>query len=130
MTEEKIETTPAAEEAPKKSTRVKKEAPAAPPRVNPIPGAPELDGKLPGDQGYNYDEAIRQMAEKRVELDREMKAASAVAKSLGLLRVEKQVVLTDHERWQADQRTSAKIEKAAAARKEQVAAVLKEMDLL
>lgn len=132
MSEENIET-PAAEEAPKKTTRAKKteepKAAPAPKRENPIPGAPELDGKFPGDEGYKYSTAeellvkeIRELADKSRELQtvlREVQAARPKAKPIG-----------GSEIWETQQKIQKRIRAEEDAKKVQIAAVLKEMNLL
>lgn len=136
MSEENIET-PVAEEAPKKNTRAKRTEPKAeepkaapaPKRENPIPGAPELDGKFPGDEGYKYGTAvellvkeIRELADKSEELQtvlREVQAARPKAKPMG-----------SGEIWETQQKIQKRIRAEEDAKKVQIAAVLKEMNLL
>ena len=137
MSEENIEETPVVEETPKKNTRAKKTEPKAeepkaapaPKRENPIPGAPELDGKFPGDEGYKYGtavellvEAIRELADKSEELQtvlREIQAARPKAKPMDSAEI-----------WSTQQKIQKRIRAEEDAKKVQIAAVLKEMNLL
>lgn len=132
MSEEKIET-PVAEEAPKKSTRAKKteepKAAPAPKRVNPIPGAPELDGKFPGDDGYKYDAAVELLVKEIRELADKSEALQDAVREIQAARP-KTKPMDSAEIWATQQRVQKRIQAEQDAKKLQIAAVLKEMNLL
>lgn len=138
MSEENIEQTPVAEEAPKKNTRAKKteepkaeepKAAPAPKRENPIPGAPELDGKFPGDEDYKYGTAvellqkeIRALADKSEELQNVLREVQAARP--------KSAPVSSTQIWSSQQKIQKRIRAEEDAKKAQIAAVLKEMNLL
>ena len=121
------------EETPKKSTRAKKteepKAAPAPKRENPIPGSPEIDGKFPGDEGYQYDAATKGIRDEVKALKEKIEELQELARAITSSKPVKKKA-SAHDMWLAQKAIDAGIRAEADAKKAQVAAVLKEMKLL
>ena len=126
-------TTP--EEAPKKSTRKSSKpvetvsAVPKPARVNPVPGAPEIDGKFPGDPKYKYAAAHQGIRDEVNELKAKIEELQELARAITSAQpaVKKS---SSYDMWVAQKAIEASIRGEADAKKAQVAAVLREMKLL
>jgi hypothetical protein len=115
-----------------KSTRKPVEAEVAvpePARVNPIPGAPVVDGKFPGDDDYKYEAAMDQLNADQQELEAKLKAIVEVRHAINAVRPAV-VEATSDEIWRSQKAIQARLIAARDDRKLKVAAVLKDMNLL
>ncbi len=128
MNDENIETPAAPKKSRAKKTEEPKAAPA-PKRENPVPGAPEIDGKFPSDEGYNYGAALEMLLEAHQELKAEMEKLEDVRRGLVNLRPTVSAPSSDVV-WRSQQAIQRRIQAEKDERKTKVAAVLKEMNLL
>ena len=115
-----------------KSTRKPVESEAAVPEVkreNPIPGSPEIDGKFPGDDGYKYTAATKGIRDEVNVLKAKIEELQQLARAIVSAQpaVKKS---SSYDMWVAQKEIEASIRGEADAKKAQVAAVLKEMNLL
>ena len=122
------------ENTPKKtkSTRKPVEAIVAvpePARVNPVPGSPEIDGKFPGAPKYKYAAAQKGIRDEVNALKAKIEELQALSRAITSAQpaVKKS---SSYEMWVAQKAIEASIRGEADAKKAQVAAVLKEMNLL
>lgn len=133
MSEENIEETPVAEEAPKKNTRAKKteepKAAPAPKRENPIPGSPEIDDKFPGDLGYRYNEAFSMIKDRVDELQAEIAELNELRAAISRVRPAPEPV-DPADAWRQQKEIQRRIREHEDSKKAQVAAVLRDMKLL
>ena len=115
-----------------KSTRKPVEAEAAvpePARVNPVPGSPEIDGKFPGDPKYKYAAAQKGIRDEVNALKAKIEELQALSRAITSAQpVVKKA--SSHDMWVAQKAIEDSIRGEADAKKAQVAAVLKEMNLL
>jgi hypothetical protein len=100
-----------------------------PARVNPIPGSPEIDGKFPGDDGYKYAAANKGIRDEVNVLKAKIEELQALSRAITSAQpaVKKS---SSYDMWVAQKAIEANIRGEADAKKAQVAAVLKEMNLL
>jgi|GEM_PF-5497614 len=117
----------------KRGSRIKQpDKPEAEPvieRQNPIPGAPEIENKYPGDDGYRYGTAYEMIAERVLDLEAEIKELIALRKKIATLQPAPPV-LDPALVWESQQAIQRRLKAEADERKLKVRAVLKEMDLL
>jgi hypothetical protein len=100
-----------------------------PKRENPIPGSPEIDGKFPGDEGYDYEAAYAALTAEAKGHEDAAAAAVAVRHKLGGVRPEPKK-LTSTELWLSQQATRRMIQAESDEKKNKIAAVLREMKLI
>ena len=128
------ETVPS-ESAPTQKAKkaVKKAAAPKTPEVedylNPVPNAPEIDGLLPGQKGYNYNAAVKSLQTEIADLTRKLEGLRAASRDVQSMRNSRQQPLSAADGNAALRRQNARIQAEAQEKQAKIAAVLKEMGL-
>ena len=97
--------------------------------LNPVPNAPEIDGLLPGQKGYNYNQAVKQLQTKISDMVKELEGLRAASRDVQVMRNERVKVLTAAEGNEALRRQNQRIQAEANEKAAKIQAVLKEMGL-
>ena len=81
--------------------------------LNPVPNAPEIDGLLPGQKGYNYNQAVKQLQTKISDMVKELEGLRAASRDVQVMRNERVKVLTAAEGNEALRRQIQRIQAEA-----------------
>jgi hypothetical protein len=120
--------TPKASKA-KKAATPKAVTPELEEYLNPVPGAPEIDGLLPGQKGYDYRQGVTVLQTKVSEVSKHLEELRAASRELQIVRNTRSKPLSDYEGHLALIRTQDRINAEANEKQAKIAAVLREMGL-
>lgn len=109
------------EETPKKKKVVKD---------NPIPGAPVIDDKVPGEKGYPMSEVISNFSNENRELAKKIEENKEIVRQLNAIRGQSTRKLSTAQVIALTRKTTQRLEAERGQRKIKMQETLKDLDLL
>ncbi|HIK61736.1 MAG TPA: hypothetical protein EYF98_13715 [Planctomycetes bacterium] len=130
---DKTETIPNASAPTEKAKKTVKKAAKPTPEVedylNPVPNAPEINGLLPGQKGYNYNAAVKSLQTEIADLTKQLEGLRAASRDVQVMRNSRVKPLSATDGNAALRRQNQRIAAEAQEKQAKIAAVLKEMGL-